>query len=38
LDSGARGDDRAELIAQGRSMIAKAYNVRTSAVRIFVEV
>jgi transcriptional regulator with XRE-family HTH domain len=32
------GHDRDALIAQGRAMIAKAYNVTSSAVRILVEV
>lgn len=33
----AEGQDRDALIAQGRAMIAKAYNVTSSSVRIFVE-
>ena len=37
-DSEFEGHDRDALIAQGRAMIAKAYNVTSSAVRILVEV
>lgn len=38
LDSGANGSYRDALISEGRAMIAQAYEVAPSAVRIFVEV